>query len=199
MNSSSDYFFLSEFFHKHHDKIHSNRQLAKEIDVWEEFYEDVFKGEKKRCQNCEKETGLSQYYLEECLFLDDKDKIIKIEASSSKLLHNSCSFHKCYSKGNGGSISINNQECSVVQRRFCAIDSFSDSINNKYCLGLFSFVKVGEKCLNYISESTLLGCGRPGTLTVGLTHQEDGNISLSNTNFTLCKACLLYTSPSPRD
>lgn len=168
-----------------HEGIPCRKRHLEGNDIWEEFYEDSFRNKKTKCQNCEIKSGETQYYLDECLFSDEKDKIINFDASyNSKLFHNYCEFYNCSSPGNGGSIFTESQDCSIVQRRFCAIDSFSNPTDNENCYGLFSYVFVGDNCLNYILESTLFGCGKPGTDTNALTFQENGNISLSKTNYT---------------
>ncbi|EAX84268.1 hypothetical protein TVAG_396700 [Trichomonas vaginalis G3] len=160
------------------------RILSLEDDnIWNSYFNNQFTGvETKNSQNCDLPTGKKQYFLDECNFFDDHDRVIYFNNVSDTLfLHNQCSFSKCTSTLNGSCVYYQiGKNSSIVQRKFCCTKC--EGKGN----GQFSYTKVDTDNINFIIESSIFDVGNENGGSVCQT--ENDNVVVSSTNFSSNKA-----------
>ncbi|EAX92819.1 hypothetical protein TVAG_448160 [Trichomonas vaginalis G3] len=165
------------------DEFGKKSSSAEDDDPWNKYFNSQFSSSKtKSCVNCNVEAGNSQYYLEECNFFDDKDRVIDFNpVSNSLFLHNLCSFSNCTSSGDGSCICFIGSDSSIVQRKFCCTKCQSQT------KGHFSNTEMKTDNINFFIESSLYDVGKEGVGQDAL-RAISGNIIVSSTNFSSNKA-----------
>ncbi|EAX86000.1 hypothetical protein TVAG_227260 [Trichomonas vaginalis G3] len=152
-------------------------------NIWNSYFKSQFTGQEiKSCQNCNLPAGQGQYYLDECNFFDDNNRVIYFDpVKNSLFLHNRCSFSNCTSTSSGSCIYFKiGSNSSIVQRKFCCTKCQSQG------KGQFSYTLVDRDNLNFFMESSLFDVGKE---SVGCSIEaERDNIVVSSTNFSSCKA-----------
>ena len=166
-------------------------------DPWNSYFPIQFTGNPiKNRQNCNLETNNHQYFLDECNFFDDNNRVIYFyPIENSLFLHNRCSFSNCISKEDGTCIYyVIGSNSSIVQRKFCCTKCQSSKS------GQFSYTEVDTDNLNFFIESSLFDVGSESV--GGNTFRAiSDNIVVSSTNYSSCKApnqpVGLFQCPSP--
>ncbi|EAX81898.1 hypothetical protein TVAG_582070 [Trichomonas vaginalis G3] len=152
-------------------------------NIWNSYFASEFVGEQtNHCQNCNLPAGQGQYYVDECNFFDDNNRVINFDPIKNSLfLHNRCSFSNCTSTGSGSCINYKiGSNSSIVQRKFCCTKCQSQQGAH------FSNTEVDNDNLNFFIESSLFDVGKE---SFGYSiNAELDNIIVSSTNFSSCKA-----------
>ena len=168
--------------------MHENAKKSsspEDDDVWKFYFNsELTEDPTKYCQNCNLTANKGQYYLDECNFFDDNDRVIYFDSvSNTLLLHNRCSFSKCTSTSSGSCIYFKiGSNSSIVQRKFCCTKCQSQKE------GQFSYTYIDKDNLNFFIESSLFDVGKE---SFGCSiYAERDNIVVSSTNFSSCKASL---------
>ena len=168
--------------------LHENAKKSsspEDDNIWKFYFNSGLTGNPtKYCQNCNLPAGQGQYYLDECNFYDDNNRVINFDPIENSLfLHNRCSFSNCTSTSSGSCIYFKiGSNSSIVQRKFCCTKCQSQSQYGAH----FSYTYVDKDNLNFFIESSLFDVGKKG---VGLSiYAERDNIIVSSTNFSSCKA-----------
>ena len=152
-------------------------------NIWNSYFKSQFTEDPtKHCQNCNLSAGKGQYYLDECNFFDDNDRVINFDSiSNTLLLHNRCSFSNCTSEESGSCIYYQiGSNSSIVQRKFCCTKCQSQYAAH------FSYTYVDRNNLNFFIESSLFDVGKE-SFGYSINAERD-NIIVSSTNFSSCKA-----------
>ncbi|EAY21247.1 hypothetical protein TVAG_166220 [Trichomonas vaginalis G3] len=154
-------------------------------NIWNSYFKSQFtEVETKHCQNCNLPADKGQYYLDECNFFNDKDRVVNFNPIENTLfLHNRCSFSNCTSTESGSCIYYQiGSNSSIVQRKFCCTKCQSQSQSGAH----FSYTYVDKDNLNFFIESSLFDVGKEG-FGCSIEAERD-NIIVSSTNFSSCKA-----------
>ncbi|EAY06595.1 hypothetical protein TVAG_055890 [Trichomonas vaginalis G3] len=167
------------------NKLNANLDSSlRDDDPWNVYFNSQFIGEEtKSCINCNLSPGKGQYYLDECTFYNDNDRVINFSSIDDSLfLHNRCFFSHCTSAEDGSCVYYNvDRNSSIVQRKFCCTKC--ESSKN----GHFSYIKVDPNNINFFIESSLFDVGKEDIGEKAI-HAEKDNIIVSSTNFSSCKA-----------
>ena len=152
-------------------------------NVWNNYYNVQFTGEETRNrQNYDLPAGKKQYFLDECNFFDDHDRVINFnDISDTLFLHNRCSFSNCTSILQGSCVYYKiGKNSSIVQSKFCCTKCEGQGE------GQISYTEVDTDNINFIIESSIFDSGNENGGSVFETLYD--KIVVSSTNFSSNKA-----------